>query len=303
MNVVSSAKNGHLQPVFGVSQEEDLEERIVETLPGYNGMGMVRVGNQAHEHFQHDVYGNVILGATQTFFDKRLSRQTGLADFKALEWAGEQALRLHDQPDAGMWELRSRARVHTSSCLMCWAACDRLHKIARILQVPGREKYWGENARKIAETILKRAWNEQRQSFVESFEGNDLDASVLLMAEIGFIDPMNPRFISTVEQLEKTLARGPFMLRYEAPDDFGPPETAFNVCAFWHLDALARMGRKQEAREIFEQLLSARNHLGLMSEDTAPETGELWGNFPQTYSMVGIINGAIRLSAPWESVI
>jgi GH15 family glucan-1,4-alpha-glucosidase len=123
------------------------------------------------------------------------------------------------------------------------------------------------------------------------------------MSEVGFIDPKDPRFVSTVEQCEKYLGRGPHMMRYEAADDFGLPKTAFNVCAFWRVDALARMGRREQAREIFEALLSSRNHLGLMSEDTDFETGAAWGNFPQTYSMVGIINGAVRLSRPWEGVV
>ena len=123
------------------------------------------------------------------------------------------------------------------------------------------------------------------------------------MAEIGFIDPADPRFVSTVDRISESLGNGAHVLRYEAPDDFGVPETAFNICAFWRLDALARMGRKEEAREVFETLLSCRNHLGLMSEDTDPATNELWGNFPQTYSMVGIINSAIRLSKPWESLV
>jgi GH15 family glucan-1,4-alpha-glucosidase len=103
--------------------------------------------------------------------------------------------------------------------------------------------------------------------------------------------------------MEKVLGRGSFMMRYEAADDFGVPETAFNICAFWRLDALARAGKKEQAREIFQSLLNARNHLGLMSEDTDPVTGAAWGNFPQTYSMVGIINGATRLSKPWEAFV
>jgi GH15 family glucan-1,4-alpha-glucosidase len=123
------------------------------------------------------------------------------------------------------------------------------------------------------------------------------------MSEVGIIDPRDERFVATVERLEQVLARGPFMLRYEAADDFGVPSVAFNICAFWRLDALARIGRGEEAREIFEALLAARNRLGLMSEDTDPISGEGWGNYPQTYSMVGIINGAVRLSKPWDSVI
>src|SRR5690606_11896867 len=125
----------------------------------------------------------------------------------------------------------------------------------------------------------------------------------LLMSEVGLIDPKDSRFLSTVQVLEDHLCDGPFMRRYEAPDDFGKPETAFNICTFWRIDALARTGRKKEARAIFETMLSSRNHLGLLSEDTDPETGEMWGNFPQTYSMVGIINCAVRLSSAWDSVI
>src|SRR5258706_601322 len=151
--------------------------------------------------------------------------------------------------------------------------------------------------------ILGSARSEKRQAFVESFGGQHLDASVLLMGEVGFVDGHDPRFVSTVDQLEKVLGRGPFMMRYEAADDFGVPETAFNICAFWRLDALARVGKKEQAREIFQSLLNARNHLGLMSEDTDPVTGAAWGNFPQTYSMVGIINGATRLSKPWEDFV
>ena len=123
------------------------------------------------------------------------------------------------------------------------------------------------------------------------------------LAEVNFIDPKDPRFVATVDALERALCDGPYMRRYEAPDDFGKPETAFNICTFWRIDALARIGRKAQAREIFETMLQARNHLGLLSEDTHPLTGEMWGNFPQTYSMVGLINCAVRLSAPWDNAI
>jgi len=302
-NIVGRAENNHLQPVYGIGLEAALTERVEPKLAGYRGMGPVRVGNQAHEHFQHDVYGNLILGAVQTFFDRRLTKLADLADFKRLEVVGEQAFRLHDQPDAGMWELRSRADVHTSSSLMCWAACDRLAKIAEHLGEADRAGYWGGRATTIRDVILEKAWSEKRQAFTDSFGGDNLDASVLLMAEVGIIDPVDPRFVATVERLEETLARGPHMMRYESADDFGVPETSFNICAFWRLDALSRIGRNDEAIEIFEALLASRNHLGLMSEDTDFKTGEMWGNFPQTYSMVGIITGARRLSRPWETFV
>jgi GH15 family glucan-1,4-alpha-glucosidase len=303
MNVVIRSGGGHIQPLYGIGQEEKLPEFILEHLPGYRGMGPVRVGNQAQEHFQHDVYGNIVLGAAQAFHDHRLFKRAGRAEFAHMEAVGEQAFRIYDQPDAGMWELRTRARIHTSSALMSWAACDRLAKIAAALGLPERIRFWRERADTIRNRILKESWSEERGAFAESFGGRDLDASALLMAEVNMIDPNDARFVSTVDALEKSLCDGPYMRRYEAADDFGKPETAFNICTFWRIDALARIGRKAQAREIFEVMLKSRNHLGLLSEDTHPITGEMWGNFPQTYSMVGTINAAVRLSAPWDTVI
>ncbi|HEY6355903.1 MAG TPA: glycoside hydrolase family 15 protein [Burkholderiaceae bacterium] len=301
-DVVRNA-DGHVQPLYGIALERELTEQIVTTLPGYAGMGPVRVGNQAFEHFQHDVYGNIVLGSSQAFHDHRLFRRADRRDFELLERVGDQAWQLHAQPDAGMWELRTRARIHTSSSLMCWAACDRLAKAAIALTLPERAAHWRERADHVRSRILESAWSEQRGAFVESFGGKDLDASVLLMAEVGFLDPRDPRFVSTVEALERSLADGPFMRRYEAADDFGVPRTAFNVCAFWRVDALARIGRIEQARESFETLLAHRNPMGLLSEDIDPKTGQLWGNFPQTYSMVGIVNCAMQLSAPWDLAV
>ena len=303
MNVVSSATQDHLQPVYGLGRESILQERIVTTLPGYRGMGPVRIGNQAYEHRQHDTYGNVILGVAQAFVDHRLLAPPTRTDFLHLEEMGRHALALFDKPDAGMWELRSRASVHTTSAVMCWAALDRLSLIADYIAEPERARDWREKADQVKDTILSRAWSRQRGAFVNSFNGEHLDAGVLLMVEVGFIDPTDPRMISTMDQIENVLARGPHILRYEAPDDFGTPKTAFNTCSFWRIDVLARMGRTEEAREYFEQLLACRNRLGMMSEDIDIETGEQWGNYPQTYSMVGIINCAMRLSRSWEKAI
>ncbi len=302
-DVIRGTGGGHVQPLYGLGLEAQLPEQVMPHLSGYRGMGPVRVGNQAHEHFQHDVYGNIVLGAAQAFHDHRLFRRADEQDFQVLETMGERAGLRHDQPDAGMWELRTRSRVHTSSSLMCWAACDRLARIAQVMGHPDRAACWAGRASTIRDKILALSWSDERQAFAESFGGRDLDASVLLMAEVGFIAPNDPRFVATVKALEDTLCDGPFMRRYEAPDDFGKPETSFNVCAFWRIDALARIGRVEQAREIFEALLACRNHVGLLSEDLAPASGEMWGNFPQTYSMVGIINGAMRLSRPWDQVV
>uniref|UniRef100_UPI003BAB4A4C glycoside hydrolase family 15 protein n=1 Tax=Stappia sp. TaxID=1870903 RepID=UPI003BAB4A4C len=301
-NIASMTNGDHVQPLYGIALEKTLVEDQVD-LPGYRGMGPVRIGNQAYEHFQHDVYGNIVLAASQAFFDKRLLRQPGVDDFARLEVIGERAFAMHDQPDAGLWELRTRARVHTSSSLMCWAACDRLARIAPTFGLEARAEIWRERAERIRATILEQGWNEKVGAFVESFGGHDLDASLLLIAEVGFLPPRDPRFIATVERIGEKLRRGNHLFRYHAADDFGAPENAFNICTFWYIDALARIGRTEEARDIYETMLSCRNHVGLLSEDTSPGTGEMWGNFPQTYSMVGIINGAVRLSARWEDVV
>jgi GH15 family glucan-1,4-alpha-glucosidase len=187
---------------------------------------------------------------------------------------------------------------------MCWAACDRLAKIAHALAAHNeRAELWASRAGIIRARIVEQAWSVKRQSFVESFGGSELDAILLLMAEVGFLPTGDPRFKSTVLALEAALCDGPYMRRYEAADDFGRPESSFNVCSFWRVDALVRIGQHERARELFEALLARRNHVGLLSEDTSPVTGELWGNFPQTYSMVGIINGAVRLSAHWEDIV
>lgn len=302
-DIIREAGAEHIQPVYGIARERDLVERVAGRLPGYRGMGPVRIGNQAHEHVQHDVYGNIVLGASQSFFDERLFRRPTIDDFRDLERIGERAFALHAVPDAGMWELRTRARIHTSSSLMCWAACDRLSKIARRFGIDDRAAFWADRAAVIRAAILDGGWSEQRGSFVESFGGSDVDAGLLLMAEVGFLDPADPRFVATVDRIGGELRRGDHLFRYAAADDFGAPETAFNICTFWYIDALARIGRVEEAREMFESMLAARNHLGLLSEDIDAATGELWGNYPQTYSMVGIINGAMRLSRRWDTVI
>ncbi|MDA1132994.1 MAG: glycoside hydrolase family 15 protein [Proteobacteria bacterium] len=303
LNLVSTAENNHLQPVYGLSLESRLTEFEVPGLAGYRGMGPVRVGNQAFEHAQHDVYGNVILACAQAFLDHRLRSPAGLPEYERLEWLGERAFEVHDAPDAGMWEFRSRNRVHTTSSLMCWAGLDRLATVARHLGLEGRAALWRDRAEKVRAAIETKAWNADAGAFVESFGGSGIDGGVLLMAEVGFLKRDDPRFESTVRAVERALRRGDHLMRYGEADDFWRPKVAFNACTFWFIEALAVLGHVDEAREIFERILACRNHLGLLSEDIDPETGELWGNFPQTYSMVGIINCAMRLSRKWEDLL
>ena len=303
-NLVADLGSGNrLQPVYGITGQPALDERHVETLSGYRGMGPVRVGNDAYRQIQNDVYGATVLAATQIFFDRRLRRQGRPEDFTRLQRLGRQAAKLFDQPDAGPWEYRGRSAIHTYSSVMCWAACDRLARIAQRFGQTEQAARWTNIARQIRERILAEAWCEKRNSFVAFFSGDMLDASLLTLAELGFISPQDPRYLGTVAALEKELKRGPYLFRYSNPDDFGAPETAFNICTFWYINALAAVGRQEEARELFTNMLERRNTLGLLSEDLNPAGGELWGNFPQTYSMVGIIIGAMRLSRSWEEAL
>jgi len=300
LNVAATSDGHGLQPVYGIGGEADLTETIVEHLPGYRGMGPVRVGNQAFEQVQNDVYGAVVLSSAQAFFDSRLTTAAGPEQLALLEQIGRRAFELFDQPDAGIWEYRGRARVHTFSSIMCWAACDRLARISAHLGDAERTRGWREAADHVHAVICERAWDAEQGCFTESFGGHSLDASMLLISDLGFLERDDPRFRSTVECLAKHLRRGKHMFRYGEADDFGEPETAFNICTFWYINALAEIGRKDEARELFEEMLKCRTRLGLLSEDLEVHTGQLWGNFPQTYSLVGIILGAIRLSKPWE---
>jgi GH15 family glucan-1,4-alpha-glucosidase len=263
----------------------------------------VRVGNGAYTQVQNDVYGATVLAATQLFFDRRLLHHSTDSEFRKLEALGVRAAELYDKPDAGIWEFRGRVAVHTHSSVMCWAACDRLARIARHLGLADRADHWTETAHTLREHIMREAWSDERGSFVATFGGSDLDASLLTLADLGFVEPQDPRFLATLAAVETKLKRGPYVFRYANPDDFGMPETAFNICTFWYIGALADVGRRDEARALFTNMLDKRNSLGLLSEDIDPISGELWGNFPQTYSMVGIIMNAMRLSATWEEAL
>ena len=295
--------DGSLQPLYGIAFETALHEEEVASLDGYRGCGPVRRGNLAWLQKQHDVYGSVVLATTQLFFDQRLADPGDIATFARLEPLGERAFALHDVPDAGLWEFRGRAEVHTYTAAMCWAACDRLARVAAKLGLTERSGYWRERAEIVRARVLARAWREDVGWFSASFDSTYLDASLLLLADIGLLPAQDPRYIATVEAIGRELKRGDGLFRYVAADDFGVPETSFTICMFWYIDALASIGRHDEARQLFERVLARRNHLGLLSEDMAFEDGEAWGNFPQAYSHVGLIMAAMRLSRPWTEAL
>lgn len=304
-NIVDSAKGGQIQPLYSVMGESELDETTASYLAGYRGMGPVRRGNAAYKQVQHDCYGQIVLPTVQGFIDRRLLRIADDRDFESLEEVGEMAWKMHDQPDAGLWEFRTRQEVHTYSAVMSWAACDRLSTTANFLGKSDRAAIWRERADAIRAKIEAEAWKENGPEgghYGASFESDYLDASLLQMVELRFLSPDNERFQQTFASVEKHLRRGDHMLRYAAEDDFGAPETAFNVCTFWLIEALHLAGRDEEARALFETMLSHTTRSGLLSEDLDYETDELWGNFPQTYSLVGVINCAGLLSKPWSEM-
>jgi GH15 family glucan-1,4-alpha-glucosidase len=298
--ILGIASEEFIRPVYSVVPADGMEEKIATGLDGYRGNAPVRIGNAAAGQLQHDTYGSIILAAMPMFFDRRLPRPGDAGLFNLLERLGVKAAQLAFEPDAGIWEYRGRSRVHTHSAAMCWAGCSRLGAIALHLGLEESAAHWTNTANAMQTRLIEQAWNEKRGAFTAAIGIEDLDASVLLLPELGLLETHDPRFVSTVKAIERELLRDNHVMRYANEDDFGLPETAFLVCRFWLIDVLWDLGRHDQAREMFDDALRYRNRYGLLAEDIDPVTGELLGNFPQTYSMAGLILTAMRLSRSWE---
>jgi GH15 family glucan-1,4-alpha-glucosidase len=296
LRVADATPDSRLGPLYTIDGGVIPDERVAQCLDGFRGMGPVHIGNKAREQVQHDVHGEAVLTAEPLFVNSRAKWTGDKALLERLETFGEHAARLYDVPDAGLWELRGSASVHTFSSVMCWAACDRLATYAKRLGLDERSDHWRAHAATIHEVISRRSWNSRMNAFTATMDGDTLDASLLLMPQLRFLRADDPRFVGTVAAIERDLKHGDFVYRYVERDDFGTPENAFLVCTFWYVEALAALGRRDEAVELFEKVLSARNSHGLLAEDLDPDTLEQWGNFPQTYCMAGIISCATALS-------
>jgi Glycosyl hydrolases family 15 len=299
MDTAAGEPAGELSPLYPIIHGSDMTEVEAAALAGFRGMGPVRVGNAAATQQQNDTFGSVILSAAQLFWDQRLTNVAGQDLYRRLCPIGEAALEHALTPDAGVWEYRTRSQIHTYSAAMCWAAAHRMAMIAERIGQFEDSVRWEVQAQNLRDEILRRAVTPDGW-ISGAFEAETADASVLLLPQLGLLSATDPRFLRTLEIAEQRLLRNGFLLRYNEADDFGVPETAFTVCTFWYIDALAAAGRQVEARELFTNLLGRRNNAGLLSEDIDPLTGELWGNFPQTYSLVGLILSAHRLSRTWE---
>ena len=298
LDVADAADDSRLAPMYSIDGGPMPYEHEASCLVGYRGMGPVHIGNKASEQKQNDVYGEAVLSAEPLFGHSRARWAGDEALLARLELFGEYAAKLFDVPDAGLWELRGSARVHTFSSIMCWVACDRLARYADRLKLTDRAEYWRARAARIHDVISRRSWNADLNAFTATMEGHSLDASLLLMPRLGFLNADDPGFIGTVAAIEGQLKQEDCIYRYIEADDFGHPENAFLVCTFWYIEALAAMGgdRREQARALFERVLAARNRHGLLAEDLDPRTLEQWGNFPQTYCMAGIVDCAIALA-------
>jgi GH15 family glucan-1,4-alpha-glucosidase len=302
-NVAAGCESGALQPLYGISGEDRIVEQILDHLAGYRGEQPVRIGNQAYEHVQNDVYGEMILAVSRLLLDVRFrggDEVDGAADL--VDGLLQQVEARIDQPDAGLWELRNTEKLHGFTLLTHWAGARKALEVAEergAQKLAERARTAMATARELLET---RCWNEELGAFTQAADEPNLDAAMLLMLHFGFLEPDDPRAKSHVLAIRDRLQVGDLGLirRYAVEDDFGVQKAAFTVCAFWLVEALAIVGEKDEARTLFERLLGLHNGLGLFGEDILPWTGEQSGNFPQAYSHVGLINAAFRLGRSWD---
>ncbi|MEZ7514682.1 glycoside hydrolase family 15 protein [Flavobacterium frigidarium] len=289
-------KDEKLQIMYGINKEKKLTEQTLDHLSGYMGSKPVRIGNAAYSQRQNDIYGilmDVIHQQLITFNNDTENGEELWNITKGIVWVVEKHWQ---EPDKGIWEFRTEERHFTFSKVLCWTAIDRAIKVANILGKKSNALKWEPLAEEIKNDILQNAWNEDVQAFTQSYGSPDLDTSVLLMENYGFIDAMNPKYVATVHAIERDLSNDGLLYRYKNKDDFGLPSSSFTICTFWFINSLYKIGEAKKAKKLFKQLLTYSNHLGLFSEDIDFETKRLLGNFPQAYSHLALIETAINLS-------
>lgn len=289
-------KDEKIQIMYGINRERRLTEIILEHLEGYESSAPVRVGNAAYEQKQNDIYGILVDVIYQHFSLYETSLQNGEELWTIVRSIVKIVKDNWDKPDRGIWEIRTDQKHFTFSKVLCWVAIDRAIQIARLISKNAYVPEWSELADTIKKDIIKKAWNKKVGAFTQSYESEDLDASTLLMEPYGFIDASDPKYISTVKETQKQLSRNGLMYRYKNRDDFGQPSSAFTICTFWLINSLYKIGAKDEAEKLFNQILSYSNHLGLFSEDIDFVTKRLLGNFPQAYSHLALIETAINIA-------
>jgi GH15 family glucan-1,4-alpha-glucosidase len=296
------ASGRSLQIMYGIAGEHDLTERELSHLRGWRDSSPVRVGNGAWGQTQLDVYGE-LLNSLYLYREQLGELHPEIQRFVA-DLANTAARRWRE-PDAGMWEMRGEPRHHLSSKVLCWVAVDRAVKLADQLGMHAEVDRWSAERDQIREAILTRGWSEARQAYAQSFDSDELDAAQLLMPIFGFLPATDERMRSTIEAIARDLAQDRLVLRYRNQagmnaDGLSGEEGTFVICSFWLVSALAKAGEIDRAEQLFDELISYANDLGLMAEEIDPASGELLGNFPQAFSHIGLISAAAEIDKATE---
>jgi GH15 family glucan-1,4-alpha-glucosidase len=302
LNVAGGSPDLNLKPLYCVDGTPGPEEQILENWAGFNGEKPVRIGNGAATHTQNDVFGEMVLALVPIFLDERFNADRTPVALELIERLARKAISVAGQPDAGIWEYRTEWKPQTFSNLMCWAAADRMARVYS-LHAPANEPEFRSAAERIREEIIAKAWCPTINSFAATYEGHDLDASLLQMAYLRFLPLDDPRIASSIKATRKGLANGDWLFRYQLDDGFGLPQVAFIICTFWLIEALADSGQTAEAKAVMDRVHSVFSGLGLLSEDYETSNMRMWGNFPQAYSHVGLIHAAFAASPPWADVL
>lgn len=284
------------KPLYSITRDDNLEEKILDHLSGYLGNGPVRIGNQANEHIQNDIYGQALITLLPLYTDQRFVFSEREDSARLVEKALSRIAHTIDEKDAGIWEFRNQAFHHCYSNLFQWAGCNAAAKIARSIQnKPLEEKALALMQK--ASDLIEACYDPVRKVYTHGVGSAHLDASTLQLIMMNYLDPNSDRAKDHLIALENELKTPTGMFyRYVHQDDFGKPESTFLICTFWYIEALACVGRLDEAIAQFDRIMQYSNHLQLFSEDVDEVTGSQWGNFPQAYSHVGLMNAANRIS-------
>lgn len=302
LDIASGSPRLELSPLYRVDGTSDLDERILDTWPGFGRDGPVRVGNAAFRHLQNDIFGEMVLALTPVFLDERFSGERSERTFDLLKRLTRKAISVVGTPDAGIWEYRTEWKPQTFSSLMCWAAADRMARICA-RNAPDLELEFRRASVGIRDEIADRAWNPGSGTFVATYGGRDLDASLLQMATLRLLPADDPGLRSTIDAIWKGLTKDGWLFRYRLDDGFGQPTVAFIICTFWLVEALAATGRTDDARAVMDRISPALSPLGLLSEDYETSNLRMWGNFPQAYSHAGLIQAAFAASPRWAEIL
>ena len=293
---ISFSEEERYQPLYGITAKKTLTETILDELEGYMGNKPVRVGNQAYEHIQNDIYGQVMISLLPLYTDHRFIFSERKDSVRWIEFLLGKIERTIDEKDAGIWEFRNMANIHCYSNLFQWAGASAAEKMARTIDNKELTKR-AIKLKKRAAKHIESCYDPKRKVYTNSAGSSNLDASTLQLIMMNYLDPASDRAKDHLIALEKELkAEKGLFYRYLYKDDFGKPQTTFLICAFWYVEALACVGRTDDAAREFEELLQFSNHLLLFSEDVDESDGSQWGNFPQAYSHVGLMNAAYRIA-------